>query len=202
MAQTTIRLYASSLVKELLLFVNGTEQINLTDEQAFKNLFDRYYIPLCVFAERYVGDEALASDAVQECFTRLWLKQHDFRYVHQVKSFLYISVRNNCLNELEHKEVVSGYKKTLLDKEDETTFRDSLIEAEMHRIVTEAVEKLPPQTRTIIRLALDGHSNGEIAEKLAVSKETVHTLKKNAYKKLRSCLKEYYYIVLLLPLIP
>ncbi len=182
--------------------MNGTEQINLTDEQVFRNLFDQYYIPLCVFAERYVSDAAIASDTVQECFTRLWLKQHDFRFVHQVKSFLYISVRNSCLNELEHREVVSGYKKTLLHTEEETAFRDYLIEEEMHRIVTEAVEKLPPQTRTIIRLALDGHSNGEIAGKLAVSKETVHTLKKNAYKKLRSCLKEYYYFLLVLPLIP
>lgn len=81
---------------------------------------------------------------------------------------------------------------------EESTFHDYLIEEEMHRIVMEAVDKLPQQSRNIIRLALENHSNAEIAEKLSVSKETVHTLKKGAYKKLRAFLKDYYYYVLFL----
>jgi RNA polymerase sigma-70 factor (family 1) len=178
--------------------VSNDEKINLTDEQVFRNLFDRYYVPLCVFAERYVEDEELASDIVQECFARLWQKQNDFQFIYQVRSFMYTCVRNSCLNELEHRQVVSGYKETTAAYMEESTFHDYLIEEEMHRVVMEAVDKLPSQSRNIIRLALENNSNAEIAEKLSVSKETVHTLKKGAYKKLRSFLKEYYYYVLFL----
>lgn len=176
--------------------VNNDEKINLTDEQIFRDLFDRYYVPLCVFAERYLEDEEQASDIVQECFAKVWQKQKDFQYVYQVRSFMYTSVRNSCLNELEHRQVVSGYQETTAARMEESTFHDYLIEEEMHRVVMEAVDKLPPQSRNIIRLALENNSNAEIAEKLSVSKETVHTLKKGAYKKLRSFLKEYYYYVL------
>ena len=50
--------------------------------------------------------------------------------------------------------------------------------------------------RAIMRLAMEGKKNGEIAEQLNVSVETVHTLKKIAYKKLRVYLKEYYYFLI------
>ena len=45
--------------------------------------------------------------------------------------------------------------------------------------------------------ALEGKKNAEIAERLNVSSETVHTLKKVAYKKLRAFLTDYYYCLLL-----
>lgn len=173
-------------------------KIELTDGQVFRNLFDTYYVPLCVFAERYVGGESLASDIVQDCFVKLWQKQRDFDYLHQAKSFMYTSVRNACLNEIEHQQVVSGYKEMLEARIEEAFFRDHVIEEEMHRIVLEAVEKLPNQSRRIIELALENNSNIEIADILSVSKETVHTLKKGAYKKLRAYLKDYYYFVLFL----
>lgn len=50
--------------------------------------------------------------------------------------------------------------------------------------------------RAIMRLAMEGKKNGEIAEYLNVSVETVHTLKKIAYKKLRIYLKDYYYFLI------
>ena len=43
----------------------------------------------------------------------------------------------------------------------------------------------------------EGKKNAEIAERLNVSSETVHTLKKVAYKKLRAFLTDYYYCLLL-----
>ena len=51
-----------------------------------------------MFANQYVENDALAADIVQECFVKLWQLRDDFMYVHQIKSFLYTSVRNkSCL---------------------------------------------------------------------------------------------------------
>lgn len=44
-------------------------------------------------------------------------------------------------------------------------------------------------------LALEGMSNGEIADEMKVSLENVRSLKKIAYRKLREILKEYYYLL-------
>lgn len=49
--------------------------------------------------------------------------------------------------------------------------------------------------RSIILLALEGKTNPEIAEELNVSKETVHSQKKIAYRKLRDYLKDYYFLL-------
>ena len=40
-----------------------------------------------------------------------------------------------------------------------------------------------------------GKTNQEIAEELSVSKETVHSQKKIAYRKLRDYLKDYYFLL-------
>ena len=82
--------------------------IKLTDETQFRSIFDKYYISLCMFANQYVENDALAADIVQECFVKLWQLRDDFMYVHQIKSFLYTSVRNKSLNELEHTKVILG----------------------------------------------------------------------------------------------
>ena len=143
------------------------------NEREFHNVFDKYYVALCLFANQYTEDEETSADIVQDSFAKLWQIRDDFFYLHQVKAFLYTAVRNKALNELEHSKVVFEYAQKVIEK------------------------KLPDQMRAIMRLAMEGKKNAEIAEQLNVSVETVHTLKKIAYKKLRIYLKEYYYFLIL-----
>ena len=160
--------------------------IKLTDETQFRSIFDKYYISLCMFANQYVENDAVAADIVQECFVKLWQLRDDFMYVHQIKSFLYTSVRNKSLNELEQK---------VQEMSKDSFFQDKVIAEESYRILVDAIEKLPPQMKSIMQLALEGKSNPEIAETLNISGETVHSQKKIAYRKLRVYLKDYYYLV-------
>lgn len=173
-------------------------KIDIGDVKNFRKLFDDFYVPLCIFGERYVEDAECAADLVQDCFTRLWQKRKDFEYLHQLKAFLYTSVRNSALNELNHRKVKSDYSRKILEKSEETFFRDHVIEEESFRLLKQAIEKLPPQTRNIMLLALEGKENSEIAKTLSISTGTVHTHKKIAYKRLREELKEYFYLILLL----
>lgn len=107
------------------------------------------------------------------------------------------SVRNKALNELEHSKVVFEYAQKVIEKRKDSFFHDAVVEEETCRMLTDAIDKLPDQMRAIMRLAMKGKKNGEIAEYLNVSVETVHTLKKIAYKKLRIYLKDYYYFLIL-----
>lgn len=171
--------------------------INLSNMMEFEDMFERYYTPLCVFAMQYIGNEAVANDIVQECFVKLWEQGTKIQYLHQAKAFLYTSVKNRSLSELNHNQIVQNYAEKEQEKRTEAFFLDKVIEEETHRILTEAIDKLPNRMREIMLLALDGKSNVEIAEELSVSVENIHTLKKSAYVKLRSYLKDYYYILLL-----
>ena len=165
------------------------------NEQGFHDIFNKYYVTLCSFANQYTEDRDTSADIVQDSFAKLWQIREDFFYLHQVKAFLYTAVRNKALNELEHSKVVYEYAQKVIEKKKDAFFHDAVVEEETYRIVTDAIDKLPDQMRAIMRLALEGKKNAEIAAQLSVSAETVHTLKKIAYKKLREYLKEYYYLL-------
>lgn len=169
--------------------------VNLNRDKEFRDIFNNYYIVLCIFADKFVENEAVSADIVQECFIKLWQIRTDFNYLHQVKSFLYTSVRNKALNELEHSKVVDDYANKYKERSKESFFRDHVIEEETYRLLNEAIDRLPPQTASIMRLALEGMKNPQIAETLQISEETVRTLKKSAYKKLRRYLGDYYYLL-------
>lgn len=171
---------------------NIVKKIKKGDQQAFKVLFNEFYVSLCVFAENFVNDEALAADCAQEAFVSLWKKHEDFDNIYKLKSFLYKVVRNSCLNYIRNNRTVC---KELVNLESEQFFRDKLIEEESYRIFYNAIETLPGQTQKVIKLSLEGLKNAEIAEQLEVAPSTIHTLKKIAYKRLKAILKEHYYLI-------
>ena len=146
------------------------------DEQEFHNIFKEYYAALCSFAFQYMEDADMSADIVQDVFAKLWQIRDD---LHQVKAFLYTAVRNHALNELEHSKVAHEYEQKIIAKKADAFFRDAIVEEETFRILSEAIEKLPTQMRAIMQLALEGKKNAEIAERLNVSPETVHTLIKS-----------------------
>lgn len=170
------------------------EQLKAGDEQAFRHLFDEYYQALCLFAVNYLGNDAEAADVAQECFIKYWDHRADFDHLMKVRSFLYTAVRNECLNILRNDK---RRQKRLEAMNDELFFRDNLIEEEAIRMFYQAVDGLPQQTRRVIQLTLDGLNNGNIALELGISENTVHMLKKIAYKKLKAMLREYYYLIFL-----
>ena len=161
---------------------------------AFRHLFDGYYQALCLFAVNYLGDDAEAADVVQEGFIKYWAHRTDFDRLMKICSFLYTVVRNNCLNILRNDRRRQKY---LEETKDELFFRDTLIEEEAYRMFYQAVETLPRQTRQVIQLALDGLDNRHIALEMGISENTVHMLKKIAYRKLKVMLREYYFLVFL-----
>ena len=165
------------------------------NEQEFHNIFERYYVALCLFANQYMENDEASADIVQDSFANLWQIRDDFFYLHQVKAFLYTAVRNKALNELEHSKVVWEYAQKVIEKKKDSFFHDAVVEEETYRIVADAIDMLPDQMRAIMKLAMEGKKNNEIAAHLNVSAETVHTLKRIAYKKLREHLKDYYYFL-------
>ncbi len=82
--------------------------------------------------------------------------------------------------------------------DNEYFFRDILIEEETYRIVYEAIDALPTQSRRVIKLSLEGKQNKEISEEMGISVNTVKSLKYKAMDVLRVALKDYYYVLLLL----
>jgi RNA polymerase sigma-70 factor (family 1) len=137
-----------------------------------------------------IRDRPAAEDIVKDTFIKLWLKQQDFGTPQNVKAFLYITVRNACLNYLRHMQVREATQKELtylgMDREDAHVLNNMIKTEVMHEIYAE-IEKFPKKRRYIFKLAyLEGMKNEEIANLLNISISTVKTQKARAILALRT----------------
>ena len=113
-------------------------------------------------------------------------KRIDFNHEKAIKAFLYTSVRNKCLNYLNHKAVLQKHEEKLIyELESESFFTQHVVEEETFNQLYLEIEHLPNAAKKIILLALKGLKNKEIAEVLNISENTVKTQKKIAYSKLK-----------------
>lgn len=172
------------------------QKIKAGDQLAYKELFDEFYQALCAFASKYLKDDALAADVVQDIFVKFWEHHADFDQDLKIKSYLYTSVRNSCLNIIRDRKEFIPEGESLARLEKDSYFENAVLERESLRMFYIAVETLPEQSRKIIYLAIDGKTNHEIALELNITEFTVHRLKKIAYKKLKFLLKDYYYYLM------
>lgn len=169
------------------------------NQSAFKSLYDKYFEALYLFGLKYVANREVVEDIIQESFVKVWEKRSSFFYEAALKSFLYKTVRNSCLNYLEHQKVCKKYENQgAKDLESNEFFLNTLIEEEVNRIISEALQKLPESARLIYLLSLKGLKNSEIAEDLDISINTVKTQKQRANKFLKEKLKDLFSILFLL----
>jgi RNA polymerase sigma-70 factor (family 1) len=149
-------------------------------------LFDQFFNPLAAFAFKYIQDQYVAEDMVQEVFVSLWGSKDNFDEIAAVKAFLYTSVRNKCLNHLKHEKVKRKHEETLVYQlESEQHFSAQVIEEETFDLLLAEIRILPAAAQEIMILAMNGMKNPEIADELGISINTVKTQKKISYAKLK-----------------
>ncbi len=172
------------------------DKLNNRDRESLKTFFRSFYPSVCVFANKYVHDSDLSEDFAQEAFLSFWLSEYKFADIKALKGFIYTSARNLCLNYIKSKTIRDGINQTLMKSE--SFFHDLIVEEETYRIIHQAIEQLPPQSQKIITLFINGYKNPEIADELNISINTVKSLKKSAYSKLKELLKDNVYVLFVL----
>ncbi len=161
-------------------------QLHKGKRSAFRELYDALFSPLCAFGLKYLSNTQVLEDFVQEAFISYWDKRNDFTHLSAIKSYLYTAVRNNCINHLRHEAVKHQHEQNLVfTLESDHYFENAVIEEETFNRLYAEIHMLPESTREIMLLALNGLKNPQIADELGISVNTVKTLKKNAYGKLR-----------------
>lgn len=178
--------------------VINIRHINRGKKGAFRDLFDHYFNPLAAFGYKFVPDKDIVEDMVQESFIACWEKREDFDHINALKSFLYTSVRNKCLNHLKHQAVQKKHENSLVyELESDHKFANHVIEEETFNLLHAEIRALPRSAQEIMMLALNGLKNQEIAEELNISLNTVKTQKKIAYSKLKDRMGHRFNAVLL-----
>ena len=155
-------------------------------------LFRYNYRPLCLYALHYIQDVDLSEDIVQESYAALWEKLQEGAHVLNRKSYLYMMVRNRCLDYLRKKgiptESLKPYDTYGIIDDDDAQER-SQTEA---RLWT-AIDSLPEKCREVFILSKrDGLKYEEIAEELGLSVNTVRNQISKALKVLKEGVHKLY----------
>lgn len=174
------------------------QQLSIGTESAYKQLFDHYYCLLAMFACRYLEDRQQAEDAVHDVLLNLYQQKERFNSITLLKSYLYNSVRNRCLNVLDHDKVVREYASDVVEKERTGTWKYNMLETEVYEQLREAIHTLPEPQRKIFDLTLDGYNNTEIAQLLELTEDAVKAHKKRGKKLLREKLQNLMYCSLII----
>tara|TARA_R110002012_G_scaffold56123_1_gene143585 strand:+ start:9396 stop:9974 length:579 start_codon:yes stop_codon:yes gene_type:complete len=180
-----------SLNNPLKLKANKTYRLTTKE---YKVLFDTHHVSLCLFCNRYLNDLEMAKDVVQEIFIKVWNQKTVFKSKHTVRSYLYTAVKNRSLDVLKSKRYKSKCDlsvEAIQSMETDSFFSSELVLQETARLVDDAVDTLPLRCKKIIKLSLLGYKNGEIANELKITLNTVKAQKKIAYRKLRFQLREH-----------
>jgi len=169
------------------------QKLKLGDERAFQVLFRKYYPAMCNFARQFLNDPELAEETVQDMFVKIWEKRESLNIESSVKHYFFRSVRNHCLNQIQHEKIKKQYASMVLETAQQEINPDQYyIEVGLVDRIEKSIDSLPPKRQEIFRLSREqGLKYKEIAETLNISVKTVEAQMGLALKHLRDELKEF-----------
>lgn len=162
-------------------------------ESMFEKVFKTHFQHLFNFALQFVPDDEAARDITQSVFIKLWEHRDNLDIDKSVKSYLFTSVRNACINHIRDNK---KFKSNILDIElaemDFGEFSDTHTYNELEKKINEILSTLPEKSRQIFELSrFENKKYREIAEELEISEKTVEAHVSKVLKILREQLKDY-----------
>ena len=176
------------------------KQESLSDKRFFEHVFREYFTPLTYYAHKFVRDGDTAKEIVHSVFISIWEKADEITLDRPLKSYLYTSVHNRCLNHIRdhgrfHAEDVSDldYINELGDSDN-----DRIEQEETEARILRAINKLPDRCAEVFKLSrFEELKYSEIADRLKISHKTVENQMTKALKILREDLKDLLVLLLI-----
>ena len=162
----------------------------------YSDFYKTNFKQLVLFAKRYVHEDD-AQDVVQDIMTMLWEKREDLFFIKDIKSYIFLSVKNRCIDILKHEMYKHEHcRRTLMMLKHSYAIEtiqtpSSYVEfKEMEMAIDHAIDTLPDKCREVFVLSrMKGLRYKEIASHLRISPNTVECQMTIALKKLRLQLK-------------
>ncbi|MVM38824.1 RNA polymerase sigma-70 factor [Spirosoma sp. HMF3257] len=163
------------------------------DEQAFRELYDRYWYKMYVIAHRKLRRKEVAEELAQELFVMIWQKRESLRVIN-LQAFLGVSLKNLMIDYIRRNIQEEHYLDQLQQFFPAETF--ATMEAVQLNELSEAIQntlaKLPEKTREIFILNRFEHLTiREIAQRLNLSEKTIEYHLSRSTTFLRQNLRDF-----------
>ena len=187
-----LKIDLGQLDKQQVYFVMSA--LRQYSKEAFSLLFQTYYTDLVLFCGNFIKDKDSCEDIVQSIFLKLWNDRKNIQIEISLKSYLLKAVRNSCLDEFRHIEIVRQYEtefgSSALDNYDTENY---ILYSDLYAHLSRALEKIPDLYKEAFVLnRFEGLKYREIAEKLNVSERTVEVRVSKTLDLLRKQLKDFF----------
>ena len=168
-------------------------RIKAGDQQAYREVYDKFSKFLLQAAYNKVRDQVVAEDLVQNIFIALWEKREELQ-VKDPKYYLLGCLKYAVINYIRAQVMENKYaafSKNNASGEEEIF---SVIEVnDLSAIIEKGISSLPDKTQEIFRLSRFGHqSTKDISMDLKISEKTVEYHITRSIKFIRAYLKHYY----------
>lgn len=159
--------------------------------EVFRKVFDACYQSLCQYAFTILKEFDQAEDVVQSTLVKLWERRETLDIRTSVRSYLFRSVYNQCINQLEHAAIKKRFDTSIQNTPGRDEQQPDVFPAELEDNIRKTVDNLPQQCRVIFIMSrYEEMRYAEIAEKLDISVNTVQNQICKALKILREELKD------------
>lgn len=167
------------------------------NSEAFEIIYKQYYRGLFAFASQYV-DRVECEEIIQDVMMWLWENHSMIVPELSLKSLLFTSVKNRCLNKITHKKIKLRVHEKLYEKyKEKFEDPDFYMEGEILNVIAKAISELPNDYREAFELnRFESLTYNEIAERKHVSAKTIAYRISQALKILRVKLKDYMLLII------
>ncbi len=166
----------------------------------FERTFKEHFKGLHAYAYTMLKDEQAAEDVVQNIFLKLWEKKERIQIERSIAAYLYRSVYNDCINQINHMKVRNAYEayETYASRNRHAE-QDQVSYTELEQKISRALNELPEGCRTVFQMSrFEELKYHEIAGKLGISIKTVENQMGKALKLMREKLAEHLPAILLI----
>lgn len=163
------------------------------DHKGIRAAFDKYYHDLCIYATGIAGELPVAEDIVQTVFIKCWKDKCFLNIQSSLKSYLYTSVRNGCLNHIKKQHANPHHPITEHISGEITAPPDHLPDPEMLAALDRAIAGLPGKCKEVFLLVVArDKSYMEAATELHITVNTVKTQLSRAMRKIRHQMEPFF----------
>lgn len=165
------------------------ESLRQDNEDGLVAIYRLYNRSLLFFARRYCSSVQEAEEVVSEAFLKFWERRSQFEQVDKIRSFLYVVVKNLCLNRNRKSRFIlqiddiSDYEEVLV--EDSDIFLQ-IVRTELLTLIFEEVNLLPEKQKMIFQMSfMEDLTIEQISAKLLMTPNAVYANKSRALATLR-----------------
>ncbi|WP_316749284.1 RNA polymerase sigma-70 factor [Pedobacter gandavensis] len=168
------------------------------DEQAFGEIYDRYWKELYRKANHILQDSEATDDVLQDLFLSLWQRRNQVDIL-SLKAYLYQALRFSVLKAIRKHKTDQQFYERLADVTTEIIAENPLLFKEQQHLIQDLINNLPEECKEAFLLSREEEMTyKQIARHLDISEKTVEKRISKSLKVIRAGLNIQTCIAILL----